>query len=76
MEEPSNGTRLSWLRDLVPLIAMVVAGLVWGMKLEVRNDVQTEMNQKQQQEIVLLQAQLNQGILPIAAERITASLNQ
>lgn len=62
--------RLAWLRDLIPLVAMVVAGLVWGMKLEARYDRLDERLVNIQRTADAMQALLNAGMLPITKERI------
>ena len=30
--------KVSWLRDLFPIVMLLISGLVWGMKLEARYD--------------------------------------
>jgi len=35
-EEPV--IKVSWLRDLFPIVMLLISGLVWGMKLEARYD--------------------------------------
>ena len=63
---------LGWLRDLIPLVAMVVAGLVWGMKLEARYDRLDERIITLQRTTDQMQLELDSGMLPVAKEKIEA----
>lgn len=62
--------RVSWLRDLFPIVMLLISGLVWGMKLEARYDkLETELADAHGH-IASLQSEINKGILPITQEKL------
>lgn len=69
-EEPT--IRLGWVKELMPLAMLVISGLVWGMKLEARNDKLELMIQSDQKQMAQIMALLERGMLPVTAERLGA----
>jgi hypothetical protein len=68
IEEPA--IRVSWLRDLFPIVMLLISGLVWGMKLEARYDKLEDKLSDAHQHIASLQSTIDKGILPLAQEKI------
>lgn len=68
-EEPV--IKVSWLRDLFPIVMLLISGLVWGMKLEARYDKLENQLNDAHGHISALQSEINKGILPITAEKIS-----
>lgn len=64
--------KVSWLRDLFPIVMLLISGLVWGMKLEARYDRLEEKLLDAHSHISAIQTEINKGILPIAQEKITS----
>jgi hypothetical protein len=62
----TNGFSIrSWsdLSSVILFVSFIVSGLVWGMKLEERQDIIRE-------ELLEIRAEIGRGILPRADERI------
>lgn len=66
------GRVASFFRDWIPLIALVVSGLVWGLKLESRYDVLEARLSTNEKDIAANRAALDRGILPRAEEKVSA----
>jgi PIN domain nuclease of toxin-antitoxin system len=65
-----------WIRDLVPVITMIIAGLIWGMKLEARYDTLDIRLLEMQKQMFRIEAshveiliKLDRGILPRTEEK-------
>jgi hypothetical protein len=74
IEEPV--IRVSWLRDLFPIVMLLISGLVWGMKLEGRYDKLEDKLSDAHQHIASLQSTIDKGILPLASEKLSAHENR
>lgn len=64
------------LRDWLPVVLLLISGLVWGMKLESRWDVQVAVNSALLERVVTIERAINAGILPLAEEKLRAQQRQ
>lgn len=75
MLDRESGLRVKSWGDVVAvstLLAMLLAVIMWGLKLESELNVERQINTTQAAEIAELKAQVGNGILPRAEERITS----
>ena len=72
-DESTSGSNLGrTLRDWMPVGMLLISGLVWGMKLEARYDMQQDRYQQALVRVGALETRLAAGILPLAEARIQA----
>ena len=64
------------IRDWMPVAMLLVGGLVWGMKLETRWDVQDARHSTLVERVVTIERSINAGILPLAEEKLRAQQRQ